>query len=144
MTLIMSTKTNEVDKMKPIELILLAGGGVIGTFLRFRITQTQLLLGALPVSVLVVNIIGSFILGVFAVLSQQWNLDQKYAMLVAIGFCGALTTMSSFALETSNLFDNRQYVLVALNIIANVGLSLGAVFGGKALMGVIFGGTFAK
>ena len=144
MTLIMSTKTNEVDKMKPIELILLAGGGVIGTFLRFRITQTQLLLGALPVSVLVVNIIGSFILGVFAVLSQQWNLDQKYAMLVAIGFCGALTTMSSFALETSNLFDNRQYVLVALNIIANVGLSLGAIFGGKALTGLILGGQFAK
>ena len=130
--------------MKPIEIILLAGGGVLGTFLRFRITQTQLLFGSLPVSVLIVNIVGSFILGIFAVLSQQWNLDQKYALLVAIGFCGALTTMSSFALETSNLFDNKQFTLVALNIIANVGLSLGAVFGGKALMSVILGSEFAK
>ena len=130
--------------MKPIELILLAGGGVIGTFLRFRITQAQLLLGVLPISVLIVNVVGCFVLGLFAVLSQQWNLDQKYAMLVAIGFCGALTTMSSFALETSNLFDNRQFTLVAINIIANVGLSLAAIFGGKVLMSAILGGEFAR
>lgn len=130
--------------MKAIEIILLAGGGVLGTFLRFRITQTQLLFGSLPVNVLIVNIIGCFILGVFAVLSQQWNLDQKYALLVAIGFCGALTTMSSFALETSNLFDNKQFTLVALNIIANVCLSLGALFGGRVLMSIILGSEFAK
>ena len=141
----MSTK-NQIgrQKMKAIELILLASGGVVGTFVRFRITQSQLLLGSLPINVLIVNIIGSFILGLFAVLSQQWNLDQKYALLVAIGFCGALTTMSSFALETSNLFDNKQFTLVAFNILANVGLSVGAVFGGKALMGLILGGEFAK
>ena len=130
--------------MKPIDIILLAGGGLLGTFLRFRITQTQLLFGSLSVNVLIVNIVGSFILGIFVVLSQQWNLDQKYALLVAIGFCGALTTMSSFALETSNLFDNKQFTLMALNIIANVGLSLGAVFGGKALMGMILSSEFAK
>ena len=130
--------------MRAIEIILLAGGGVLGTFLRFKITQSQLLFGSLPVNVLLVNVIGSFILGLFAVLSVQWNLDQKYALLVAIGFCGALTTMSSFALETSNLFDNKQFTLVALNIIANVGLSLAAVFGGRALMGMILGSEFAK
>jgi CrcB protein len=41
--------------------------------------------------------------------------------------------MSSFALETSNLMDGNRYILVALNIVANVGLSLGAVLGGKAV-----------
>ena len=130
--------------MRVIEIILLASGGVMGTFVRFRITQSQLLFGSLPINILIVNVIGSFILGLFAVLSTQWNLDQKYALLVAIGFCGALTTMSSFALETSNLFDNKQFTLVALNIIANVGLSLAAVFGGRALMGIILGSEFAK
>ena len=84
--------------------------------------------------------IGSFILGIFVVLSQQWNLDEKYVLLIAIGFCGALTTMSSFALETSNLVDNKMYSLVAINIVANVGLSLGAIFGGKTLMNVIMSG----
>jgi CrcB protein len=128
--------------MKPIVIVFIAMGGLLGTFLRYKITESPLLLGSLSVNVLIVNIVGSFILGVFAVMSQQWSLDQKYAMLVAIGFCGSLTTMSSFALETSNLFDNKQLMLVAVNIVANVGLSVGAIFGGKALMTVILQGGF--
>lgn len=128
--------------MKPIDLILMAVGGVVGTFLRYKITSSPLLIGSLSVNVLLVNVIGSFILGIFAVTSQQWNLDQKYALMIAIGFCGALTTMSSFALETSNLAENRQFTLVAINIITNVGLSLGAIFGGKTLMTVILEGGF--
>ena len=125
---------------KGIEITFLAVGGLGGTFLRYGITKSPLLLGALPVNVLIVNIIGSFILGVFAVLSQQWNLDQKYVMLVAIGFCGSLTTMSSFALESSNMLDGKQYSLVALSMITNVGLSLGAIFGGRALTSMLIGG----
>ncbi len=123
-----------------IELALLAAGGVLGVFLRYGITKSPLLLGALSVNVLMVNVIGSFILGAFAVLSQQWNLDQKYAMFVAIGFCGGLTTMSSFALETANLADNKQYLLMAANILTNVGLSIGAIFGGRAITSVILEG----
>jgi fluoride exporter len=128
--------------MKPIVIIFIAMGGLVGTFLRYKITASPLLLGTLSVNVLIVNIIGSFILGLFAVMSQQWSLDQKYAMLVAIGFCGSLTTMSSFALETTNLFDNKQLGLMAVNIIANVGLSIGAIFGGKSLMTLILQGGF--
>ena len=126
--------------MKGIELGLLAIGGIVGTFLRYRIALSPVILGTLSVNVLIINIIGSFILGIFAVLSQQWNLDEKYTLLIAIGFCGSLTTMSSFALETSNLIDNKLYSLVAINIVANVGLSLGAIFGGKTLMSVILSG----
>ncbi len=126
--------------MKPLLIVLIAAGGLLGTFLRYKITASPLLFESLPVNVLIVNIVGSFILGLFAVMSQQWNLDQKYALLIAIGFCGSLTTMSSFALETSNLFESKQLGLVGINILANVGLSIGAIFGGKALMTVIFQG----
>jgi CrcB protein len=41
--------------------------------------------------------------------------------------------MSSFAMETANLADANRFSLMALNILANVGLSLGAVFGGRAI-----------
>lgn len=126
--------------MKGLEYVLLAVGGIIGTFLRYRITESPILLGTLQVNVLIVNIIGSFILGLFLVISQQWNLETKYTLFAAIGFCGALTTMSSLALESSNLLDNRQFSLLTINIIANVGLSIGAIFGGKTLMTVITSG----
>ena len=58
-------------------------------------------------------------------------------MLVAVWFCGSFTAMSSFALETSNMLDNNRFSLVALNILANVGLSLCAVIGGRVIGDVV-------
>ena len=55
--------------MKGIELILLVIGAIAGALLRYKIVSSPMLLGALPLNVLFVNIIGSFILGVFSVVS---------------------------------------------------------------------------
>ncbi|MEO9308665.1 MAG: CrcB family protein [Nitrososphaera sp.] len=135
----MSTTKENVD-MKGLEIVFLAAGGVLGTFLRYRITESPILFGAFQVNVLLVNIIGSFILGLFFVMSQQWNLDTKYTIFAAIGLCGSLTTMSSFALESSNMIDNKQFGLLAINIVTNVGLSIAAILGGKTLMTILLGG----
>ncbi len=86
--------------MKGIEFLFLGFGAVLGAFVRYNITSYPLLFGNLVSNVLRVNIIGRFILGVFSVLSASLNLDSRYSFLVAIGFCGSLTTMSSFALES--------------------------------------------
>jgi fluoride exporter len=119
--------------MKWIEFALLAVGAVVGAFLRYKLVESPVSVYGLPVNVLAVNVIGSFILGLFSIMSLGLNLDPQYTLLVAVGFCGSFTTMSSFALETSNLFDSNRFSLLALNILANVGLSLGAVFGGRLL-----------
>lgn len=121
-----------------IELMLIAIGAVAGAFLRYRITSSPLLiLDILPINVLIVNVIGSFILGVFSVLTVAWNLDSKYTMLVAVGFCGSLTTMSSFALETARFLDERFFGRMALNLVVNVGFSIGAIIAGRQLVNVI-------
>jgi len=133
----MPTKNVVWLKMRWIEFGLLAVGAVVGAFLRYKMVESPTSNYGLPVNVLIVNVIGSFILGAFSVMSPAFNLDPKYTLLVAVGFCGSFTTMSSFALETSNLFDSNRFSLMALNILANVGLSLAAVFGGKTLADVV-------
>jgi len=123
--------------MKGVEFAFLAVGAVAGALLRYKLAESPLILGTLPVNILVINVIGSFILGVFSILSVAWNLDAKYSLLAAIGFCGSLTTMSSFALETSNMIDNRQFGNVAINVLANIGLSIGAVIGGRSIASLL-------
>lgn len=124
-------------KMKGFEFVFLAIGSVFGAFLRYKITESPLLFNILPLNVLIVNTLGAFILGVFLVLSQQWNLDGRYSLLAAVGFCGSLTTMSSFALDSSNLLDNQHYIAFTINILTNVGLSIGALIAGKTIMTAI-------
>ncbi|MFQ5496486.1 MAG: fluoride efflux transporter CrcB [Nitrosopumilus sp.] len=123
--------------MKGLEFVFLAVGSMLGAFLRYKITESPLLFNTLPMNVLIVNVIGAFILGAFVVLSQQWNLDGRYSLFAAVGFCGSLTTMSSFALDSSNLLENSHYGALAINIVANIGLSITALIGGKSLMSAI-------
>jgi fluoride exporter len=122
--------------MKGFEYILLGVGALCGAFLRYKIVESPFVVGGLPLNVLIVNIIGSFLLGIFSVLSLSWNLDPRYSFFFAIGFCGSLTTMSSFALEVNNLIDNQQFVLGIINIFANVGLSILSVVGGRVLASI--------
>lgn len=119
--------------MKGIEFVLLAVGALAGAFLRYKLASSPIVFGVLPLNVLIINVVGSFILGIFSILFVSLNLDTKYSILLAVGFCGSFTTMSSFALESINLLDNKQFALFALNVIANVGLSLGAIVLGRAL-----------
>ena len=123
--------------MKGLEFIFLGMGSVLGAFLRYKLTESPLIFNTLPVNVLIVNIVGAFILGVFVVVSQQWHLDSKYSLFATVGFCGSLTTMSAFALDSSNLLESNQYISFIVNIFTNVGLSIAALIGGKSLMTAI-------
>ena len=65
--------------MKGLESVFLAVGSVLGAFLRYKVTESPLLFNTLPV-----NVIGAFILGAFAIMSQQWNLDGRYSLFAAV------------------------------------------------------------
>lgn len=120
--------------MKGIEFLLLGLGALAGAFLRYKIAESPVLFGVLPINILIINVIGSFILGIFVVISMYFNLDPKYSIFIAIGFCGSFTTMSSFALQSVSLIDSKDFVLFGLNMIGNVGLSILALLIGRAIM----------
>jgi fluoride exporter len=116
-----------------IDIMVLSVGAIVGAFVRYKITSYPEIYGIMGSNVIIVNIIGSFILGVFSIVSAYYNLDTKYSLLIAIGFCGSLTTMSSLALESTIMFENRQIFNVFINIVANVSFSILALVGGRIL-----------
>ena len=119
--------------MKGVEFLLLGLGALAGAFLRYKMTESPILFGVLPINILIINVLGSFILGIFVVISMSYNLDPKYSIFIAIGFCGSFTTMSSFAFQSVSLIDTKDFVLFGLNLIGNVGLSILALVIGSAI-----------
>lgn len=123
--------------IKMIEILFLAIGGAVGAILRFKLIESELLFGFLPISILVANIVGSFVLGSFMIISNQWHLDSRYTFLIAFGFCGSLTTMSAFALDSTTMLQESQIGFAMINVLLNVSLSIGAIFAGKTLVSMI-------
>jgi len=121
------------------DIVYLAVGALCGTLLRYRITGEHLFFNNIPVSVLIVNLMGSFILGLGMTTITRFGFDARYTLFLGIGFCGALTTMSSFAFETMGLIDLGAVLLAALDIMLNVGGSILAVFAGRALILLLLG-----
>lgn len=122
-----------------LDLLYLAAGAVLGVFARYYITGNSWFVGSLPLSVLVVNMIGSFILGASSAAVSGLGLSQDYTLFVGIGFCGTLTTMSTFAFETVNLIGVGELATAGLSILLNVGFSFGAIILGRAVVTLLLG-----
>ena len=110
-------------------------GAIIGANLRFAVTRlaAKQFSASLPFGTLIVNMTGSFLLGLFLVWTSERVLaDPRWRALIAVGFCGSYTTFSSYAYETFNLFDQGHYTLAFGNFIANNVACLLAVLCGAA------------
>jgi len=121
------------------DLLYLAAGALIAVYLRYKVTGDNLFVGSLPVSVLIINIIGSFILGASSTAVTELGLDERYTLLIGIGFCGTLTTMSTFAFETVNLISVGELATAGADVVLNVGASIGAIILGRAVVTLLLG-----
>lgn len=117
-------------------LILIGLGGFAGAIARYLVDTeiTARAAHAFPFGTLVVNLTGSFLLGLLVALTAERGIlpaDMRGPVLV--GFIGAYTTFSTFMLESWRLVEIGAVGLAAVNLIGSVALGMAALVLGLAI-----------
>jgi CrcB protein len=118
-------------------LLIVAAGGAVGSVTRHLVGTASLKLfgSGFPVGTMLINIAGSFLMGVFIeLLGLRFNGSEQLRLLVATGFLGGFTTFSAFSLDFMTLWQRGETFAALAYVGASVVLSLLAIAGGLALV----------
>lgn len=113
--------------------LAIGAGGAIGSVLRYGLAMgVQRWAGsAFPLGTVIVNILGSFTIGLLYVwLIERMGAPYALRLFLIVGVLGGFTTFSSFSLETVTLMMESNYLYALLNVVGSIGLCLlGTRFG---------------
>ena len=118
----------------PVLMVLL--GGMVGAPVRFltdRAVQSRHD-SVFPWGTLLINVSGSFILGALAAAAVHHHLPANLGLLLGTGFCGGLTTFSTFSFETVRLMEDGSLAEAGLNAVGSLVLGLAAAALGYGLL----------
>ncbi len=118
--------------------LAVAAGGAAGSMLRYWGTLLAARIGwvEFPWSTIVINVIGSFVIGWFATATMPgaaYPASQEIRLLVMTGLCGGFTTFSAFSLQTLDLLRAGDFTGAAANVLLSVLLCLAATAAGHWL-----------
>lgn len=119
-----------------MNFLVVSAGAIVGANLRYILSRyaAKILGPVFPYGTLVINTVGSFIVGWFMIWTTERVLvDPRWRLLIVVGFCGGFTTFSSYAFETMAYFEQGQWLLMATNFLTNNALCLAAAMAGMAL-----------
>ena len=121
-----------------MNFILVFIGGGIGSIARYFVTTIAKNFTNIdfPFGTLIVNIVGSFLMGIVTALivSKIIANSESMRLLLAVGFLGGFTTFSSFSMETFTLIEKHEIFYAIVNIVANVTFGLLAAYLGFKLV----------
>ena len=117
-------------------LLMIAIGGAFGALSRYGLALLAInLFGkGFPFGTLIANFVGSLLMGLLFGLVEAEHLVPEARMALGVGFLGALTTFSTFSLDTLLLMQHGDWLKALLNVFLNVGLSLTAAYIGLTLV----------
>ena len=111
--------------------VLLGFGGALGTVARYGLSLWAMPISQrLPCATLLVNILGSLLIGFFGTLTLadgKYPVSEQVRLFVMVGICGGFTTFSAFSLQTLDLLRSGAWMRATLNVLLSVGLCVGAV-----------------
>jgi CrcB protein len=116
-------------------IVFIAAGAILGALARYAITHFSSEATShtgFPVGTLVVNVVGSLIVGWVLTWTTDHSND-RWRLFAATGFCGAFTTFSAFAYESMMYWRDGKMGAFALNVVANNLLCCLAIAAGVAL-----------
>jgi CrcB protein len=121
-----------------VTVLLVVAGAVVGAPLRYladRFVQSRHD-SVFPWGTFAVNVAGSFVLGLLIAAATRHGWPPAVLTLTGTGFCGALTTYSTFSYETVRLLEDGRHFYAVANVVASIGAGLGAAFLGLTVAGL--------
>ena len=115
----------------------IALGGALGSMARYAtgIYVGRWLGTGFPWSTLLINILGSFLIGAFAEsFALQWDTSQSTRAFLIIGICGGYTTFSTFSLDIVTLLNRGEAALALTYVLASVVIGLAGLYAGLQAM----------
>jgi fluoride exporter len=112
-------------------ILSVAAGGALGSVARYgvNIAAGRLLGPGFPYGTLIVNIVGSFLIGLLvAVFAHLWQTSEAVKLFLVTGILGGFTTFSTFSLDAATLLQRHDYIGAAAYLGASVVLGIGALF----------------
>lgn len=115
--------------------VYLVIGGSLGTLARhYGAMRLANMTGSPAASILVVNVTGAFVIGLFLSLAEdRFNWPPGLVLMFGVGFLGAYTTFSTLTWHTLQYAEAREFANAALNITASIVLGMTAVWLGAQL-----------
>lgn len=120
------------------EILWIGAGSAIGGISRYAIGKwmTNLFIPHFPFSTLAINILGSFLIGIFLGLQHKESLPTTTILFLTTGFCGGFTTFSTFSVENIELIKQGNIGLAIVYMFSSLVLGILAVYlGNKIIMG---------
>jgi len=120
--------------------IAIAFGGALGAVSRYLLHSVVQRFNdsGFPLGTFAVNVLGSFLIGIFFVLlAEKAQIAEQWRPVIVVGFLGGLTTFSTFSLDALLLFEQGHYNTALFYIISSIVLCLIAAFAGMQLTRVM-------